>query len=186
MHLLQALIRSFFCFFVVLGTCFSAHAEDADACYLPLAGASICPEIATLKYNNKNNQWTADVGWKSTSGSFTTNITRFLGAQWKGVQMGHLICLYQGPNVDEFPVGLQKNIIVQNPQDLLKSLSPKGAQYTSPWTIKEDKTTITMDCYSPNNTTCDCPWIQFMEKKLSVDETVESIQKPTVYPPWAM
>lgn len=100
--------------------------------------------------------------------------------------MGHLMCIYQGPNVNEFPVSLHKNIIVQNPQDLLKSVSPKGAQYTSPWSLKEKKTLITMDCYSPNNTTCDCPWIIFVEEQLTVDQTIESIQKPTVYPPWAM
>jgi len=186
MHLFQALTRSAFLLLTTFCLCLNAYAEDADACYLPLAGASVCPDISTLKYNKSNNQWTADVGWKSPTGSFTTNITRFLGAQWKGVQMGHLICLYQGPNVNEFPVGLHKNIIVQNPQDLLQSLSPKGAQYTSPWLVKENKTTVTMDCYSTNNTTCDCPWIQFMEKQLTVEETIESIQKPTVYPPWAM
>ena len=167
-------------------TAISALANDSEYCYLPLAGASVCPKVSELKYNAKTSEWSTDDDWKSTTSSFTKKITIFLGAQWKGVQMGHLLCLYKGPNANEFPVSMHKNIIVQSPQSLLENLSPKGAQYTNPWVIKNKKTLVTMDCYSQKNSPCDCPWIQFQEKTQSVDDVIESIEKPTIYPPWAM
>ena len=163
-----------------------SYANSADYCYVPLAGASVCPKISDLKYNSNNSTWTTDDDWKSTANSFTTEITTFIGAQWKGVQMGHLLCIYQGPRKNEFPVSMHKNIIVQSPNSLLDNLNPKGAQYKTPWSISENKTLITMDCYSSNNSPCDCPWIQFQEKEQSVSDVIESIQKPTVYPPWAL
>ena len=166
--------------------CLSAFANDSEYCVLPLSGASVCPKVSDLKYNTKTSEWSTDDDWKSTTSSFTKKITIFLGAQWKGVQMGHLLCLYKGPNANEFPVSMHKNIIVQSPKSLLDNLNPKGAQYVNPWVVKEAKTLVTMDCYPENSSPCDCPWIQFQEKTQSVEDVIESIQKPSIYPPWAM
>ena len=145
-------------------TALTSNAQDpdsADYCSLPLAGASVCPKISELKYNPSSSQW-------------------------KGVQMGHLLCLYQGPSKNEFPISMAKNIIVQSPKNLLETLTPKGAQYTNPWLTKNDKTIITMDCYARSNSPCDCPWIQFQEKQETVEEVINSIEKPPIYPAWAM
>ena len=161
-------LQRFFLILTVLLAASTSCAQDSDSadyCYLPLAGASVCPKVSELKYNTQKSEWTTDTDWKSTTSSFSKQAVTFLGAQWKGVQMGHLLCLYQGPSKDEFPISMAKNIIVQSPKDLLASLNPKGTKYTNPWVVKEDKTTITMDCYSRNNSPCDCPWIQFQEKK---------------------
>lgn len=170
-------------------TALTSNAQDpdsADYCSLPLAGASVCPKISELKYNPSSSQWTTDTDWKSTTNSFSTQVVTFLGSQWKGVQMGHLLCLYQGPSKNEFPISMAKNIIVQSPKNLLETLTPKGAQYTNPWLTKNDKTTITMDCYARSNSPCDCPWIQFQEKQETVEEVINSIEKPSIYPAWAM
>ena len=147
-------LQRFSLILTVLLTAFTSYAEDpdsADYCYLPLSGASVCPKVSELKYNTQKSEWTTDTDWKSTTNSFSKQAVSFLGSQWKGVQMGHLLCLYQGPSKDEFPISMAKNIIVQSPKGLLENLNPKGAQYTTPWIIKEDKTIITMDCYSRNN-----------------------------------
>ena len=161
-----------------------AFANSAESCYLPLSGASICPQVSELKLNPKTNEWKTDSDWNSTAGSFSRSVTSFLGAQWKGVELGYLLCLYQGPNKNEFPIGMHRNMVIQSPEKLLDNLSPKGADYKNPWNVKEKKTQVTMDCYSKNSNPCDCPFIEYVEKKESVDEIVGSIQKPAQYPPW--
>ena len=161
-----------------------AWGDSAETCYLPLKGASICPQVSDLKRNAKTNEWSTDSGWKSTASSFTTSVTKFLGAQWKGVQMGYMLCLYQGPNTNEFPIGMHKNVVVESPLQLLDHLDPKGADFKNPWIVKEKKVQTTLDCYAKNDNPCDCPYIVFRTKQQSVDEIVESIEQPKQFPPW--
>lgn len=161
-----------------------AWGDSAETCYLPLKGASICPQVSALKRNEKTNEWSTDNGWKSTASSFTTSVTKFLGAQWKGVQMGYMLCLYQGPNTNEFPIGMHKNVVVESPLQLLDHLDPKGADFKNPWIVKEKKVQTTLDCYAKNDNPCDCPYIVFRVKQQSVDEIVGSIEQPKQFPPW--
>ncbi|HAV93513.1 MAG TPA: hypothetical protein DCW33_01435 [Proteobacteria bacterium] len=162
-----------------------AMADSAETCYLPLKNASVCPPVSALKLNPRTNEWKTDNDWKSTAGSFSSSVTHFLGAQWKGVQLGYMLCLYQGPNKNEFPIGMHKNVVVESPLMLLDHLDPKGANYKNPWIVKEKKVQTTLDCYSKTNNPCDCPYIQYQEKKESVEDIINSIQQPKEFPPWA-
>ena len=103
-----------------------AFANSAESCYLPLSGASICPQVSELKLNPKTNEWKTDSDWSSTAGSFSRSVTSFLGAQWKGVELGYLLCLYQGPNKNEFPIGMHRNMVIQSPEKLWIISHPKG------------------------------------------------------------
>ncbi|MEC8882940.1 MAG: T4SS-associated protein EirA [Pseudomonadota bacterium] len=156
--------------------------DSAESCYLPIPDAYMCPQPSELKKDPKTNTWTTDSGWISDSSSFSSSIVKFLGAQWKGVQLGQILCLYLGPNPNDFPVGVHKNLIVETPEQLLKGVS--NTAYKSPWTIKTKSTQITMNCYSTTGVTCDCPFRIYQEKKESVAETINSIQQPGNYPAW--
>ena len=157
--------------------------DSAESCYLPIPDAYMCPQPSELKKDPKTNTWTTDSGWLSDSSSFSSSIVKFLGAQWKGVQLGQILCLYLGPNPNDFPVGLHKNLIVRTPEELLDGVS-KNTAYKSPWTVKTRSTQITMNCYSTTGVTCDCPFRLYTEKKESVADTINSIQQPGNYPPW--
>ena len=161
----------------------SAELDSAASCYLPIPDAYMCPQPSELKKDTRKNIWTTDSGWISDSSSFSSSIVKFLGAQWKGVQLGQVLCLYLGPNTNDFPVGLHKNLIVKTPEALLDGVS-KNTAYKSPWTIKTKSTQITMNCYSTTGVTCDCPFRLYIEEKKSVDETINSIQRPSNYPAW--
>lgn len=70
-----------------------------------------CPQINDLKQNSSKGTWEAQmqvgpttqigstmktqtVSWKSYDRSFATNITKFIGAQWTGADVGQLTCIY--------------------------------------------------------------------------------------------
>ena len=157
--------------------------DSAESCYLPIPDASKCPDPSTLKINTKTNQWTTDSGWKSDGGSFTKSISKFLGAQWKGVDLGQILCLYMGPDTSDFPVGIHKNLIVRTPMTILDGVS-QNSNYKSPWILKSKDVQITLNCYSTTGSTCDCPFITYVEKTLPIDEVINSIQQPSNYPAW--
>lgn len=157
--------------------------DSAASCYLPIPDAYMCPQPSELKKNPKTSMWFTDGGWSSDSGSFSTSIVKFLGAQWKGVQLGQVLCLYVGPNLNDFPVGLHKNLIVKSPENLLDGVS-ENTDYKSPWVVKTQSTQTIMNCYSTTGITCDCPFRIYLEKKESVDESINSIQHSTGYSNW--
>lgn len=56
-----------------------------------------CPQPNEIHKNPVNNNWTAQTKagfWKSYHFSFATTITRFVGAQWNGANVGQLTCIY--------------------------------------------------------------------------------------------
>ncbi len=63
-----------------------------------------CPEITTLTRNPKTLKWSAPGGWKSHAQSFATKLTTFTVAQWQGVNIGHVTCVYTGTPKGTFPV----------------------------------------------------------------------------------
>jgi hypothetical protein len=169
---------------IVSGLAFADDNPDSAAlCYLPIPDASMCPQPTELKRNPKTNMWSTNTGWKSESGSFSAAIVRFLGAQWKGVELGQILCLYIGPNSNDFPVGIYKNLIVYTPKSLLKNV-PESSGYQMPWTVKSESVQTTMNCYSTTGSPCDCPFITYEEKVMSVDDTIRSIQQPSQFPEW--
>ena len=79
-----------------------------------------CPKPSQLV--KEGLWWKADNTWKSYSESFVEEIARFTGAQWIGVEVGTVICLYKGKNDLAFPVALE-------PIYTLTALAPKGGKW---------------------------------------------------------
>lgn len=73
-----------------------------------------CPYPNELK--KKGQYWYADGAWKSYSESFVDHIERFIGAQWQGVQVGRMVCVYAGSNAQAFPVTIQRANLVFTPR----------------------------------------------------------------------
>lgn len=116
----------------------------------------LCPPIESLQ-QQKNMTWTAPNGWKSTNPSFYRSLKQFTGAQWLGVNVGDIICLYTAGGKSDFPVSLKKPMIV---------LSPTGGNWT------EDKGGY-KDCKTDDITQCPF-YVQSNEpKKTNLYEELE-------------
>ena len=64
-----------------------------------------CPDAASLVKDPKKLTWaTPDNQWQSFDISFEKKLTQFIGAQWHGVGLGQIFCLYRGEDKDSFPV----------------------------------------------------------------------------------
>lgn len=69
-------------------------------------GYYYCPPPADLLQKPGQRTWYAKGGWKSYDPSFLQHVTKFLGAQWSGVNLGQLACIYTGTPGTTFPVKL--------------------------------------------------------------------------------
>jgi hypothetical protein len=75
----------------------------------------ICPLVGRLVTNSQTHQWGAPGGWKTTSPSFLHSVDAFLGAQWVGVGIGEVICIYGKIGRSDFPITLQRKQLVPAP-----------------------------------------------------------------------
>jgi hypothetical protein len=73
-----------------------------------------CPEPYML--SRQNLIWGAPGGWVSHDRSLTKNIQSFLGAQWQGVKLGQVICVYGGTSDQDFNVNLHQTTDLLVPQ----------------------------------------------------------------------
>ncbi len=81
-----------------------------------------CPQPSELVKDSKTMQWSAKghldgTKYQSFDKSFTNTVDHFIGAQWVGVKVGQIICLYQPSNSNEFPVQLVFNTLTYAPTD---------------------------------------------------------------------
>lgn len=73
-----------------------------------------CPQPTDLIKNGL--YWgVATNSWKSYSESFDTSVSSFIGAQWVGINVGKMICLYKGNLSMSFPISLQNDTLAQTP-----------------------------------------------------------------------
>jgi hypothetical protein len=82
------------------------------------AGATVtkniyCPDVKKLK--KINMFWGAPGGWRSYSESFVNVIDGFTGAQWIGVNVGKMLCIYRSKSTFEFPVVIQNDTLTPAP-----------------------------------------------------------------------
>jgi hypothetical protein len=99
-----------------------------------------CPKPSDLIKNGMF--WgTAHGGWKSYSESFDNSISSFIGAQWAGVSVGKMICIYKGNLAMSFPITIQNDSIAQTPSGALWGKDLGGYR----------------NCHSTNP--ADCPFI---------------------------
>lgn len=75
----------------------------------------LCPSVEKLT-RDEYNFWHAPGDWKSNTPSFDSTLDAFIGAQWVGVNLGEIICVYQKGAGKSFPVTLQRRILVFAPQ----------------------------------------------------------------------
>ena len=75
-----------------------------------------CPPVSVFKWNATEKYWFAPNGWRSYGVTFTKSLESFLGAQWDGVNVGQVTCLYQGKPKGTFLVKLVSNGLYHAPQ----------------------------------------------------------------------
>ena len=79
-----------------------------------------CPSSESL-VKQKNLKWgTPDNKWEGDAPSSATKILSFIGAQWIGVKVGKIICLYHSDEAVAFPVALEavRSFAVLEPRTL--------------------------------------------------------------------
>lgn len=116
-----------------------------------------CPLVKDLR--KQGVYWVSGDNWRSYSESFTNRIGSFIGAQWIGVQVGKIICLYVSDDKNfDFPISLeqiQSSIVIQ----------PNG----NSWSALIDNHKI---CHSTN--VVDCPFYVKQEEK--IDDIYKAIE----------
>src|SRR3990167_2770190 len=90
----------------------SAHSPNKASPFITVT----CPPIQALTKNQKM-EWSAKGGWKSYGTSFVEKIASFSGAQWNGVNLGQIICVYNGKEKTDFPVLLVYHTLAIEPQE---------------------------------------------------------------------
>ena len=111
----------------------------------------ICPSASSLIKHPKTRTWSASGAgnWKSYSMSLATSINRFIGAQWSGVKVGQLVCLYNSLPSGAFPIQLYFGSLVKQPTP--HPLAENSAVVNS-WVAT--KKTNYLNCYSATRTMC--------------------------------
>lgn len=82
-----------------------------------------CPQDKDLV---KDGLWwsSRDGAWKCYTQSFAKSIDTFIGAQWVGVKVGKIICLYRGKEGMDFPIALERVHVKE-------VLEPSGAAWSA-------------------------------------------------------
>jgi len=119
-----------------------------------------CPPVNKL--TKKGDWWGAAGDWRSYSQSFVNQLSGFIGAQWVGVNVGTMICIYQGGVGTSFPVTIQNSTLVPSPKGAGWGIYRKGRK----------------SCYSSNVN--DCPYYFYPKAKpKNIYQILESFkQKP--------
>jgi len=81
-----------------------------------------CPDKKELRRDNM--VWVVGEQWKSYGESFATEINSFIGAQWVGVKLGKIICLYDNKDALDFPIALEPTVVTL-------VLEPNGDNWSS-------------------------------------------------------
>lgn len=73
-----------------------------------------CPPIEALEQTH-DKRWKAPGGWLSSDPSFVTSLQEFYGAQWSGVNVGSVVCMYIKSGRHDFPVSIYRPTVVKTP-----------------------------------------------------------------------
>lgn len=73
-----------------------------------------CPKQSELY--KEEMFWHGPNTWRDYSASFVKNINNFAGAQWVGVNVGKIICLYKGLEENNFPIALERDNLMKKPE----------------------------------------------------------------------
>ncbi|OGO91904.1 MAG: hypothetical protein A3F41_02775 [Coxiella sp. RIFCSPHIGHO2_12_FULL_44_14] len=116
------------CLLLILST---VHFSTALAAVQPSApplpkGYLQCPLPSDLQKDPHTLQWSSPGGWQSFDTSFASQVAQFIGAQWQGVNVGHLTCLYSSTETFTFPILLRFNELTWMPRGGLWSKNLGG------------------------------------------------------------
>jgi|WetSurMetagenome_2_1015567.scaffolds.fasta_scaffold219512_1 hypothetical protein len=116
-----------------------------------------CPKTSDL---TRDGLWWSDAtsSWKCYTQSFTREVKTFIGAQWVGIKVGKIICLYQGTEDFSFPIALEQ----VHSELILEPMTPT-------WSAKVDGYKL---CKSAS--VIDCPF--FVEPLPDLSHIYEQIQ----------
>lgn len=135
---------------------------------------TLCPPIDQILKDPTEGNWTAktkDGFWKSYSMSFATELTRFVGAQWVGANLGQLTCVYHSE--EAFTMQGQQTIQRTLPVLLVYHslvFQPSGANWTH--TARGVYNCI------PRNGRADCPFKTHIQPKTGdIYEEAASLKK---------
>ncbi|MFA6409226.1 MAG: T4SS-associated protein EirA [Gammaproteobacteria bacterium] len=118
--------------------------SDAGVWQVPVAGKEyMCPNVQDL--TRQNLRWASGDGkWTSFSESFSSTLEVFLGAQWMGVRVGKIICLYKGKGSFDFPVALEtsKHTLVLDPLGKTWKQEKKGLKTCMSYNVADCAFTV--------------------------------------------
>lgn len=125
-----------------------------------------CPDISALKKikeGKRENTWFANGGWQSNDISFADQVKQFVGAQWKGSNLGNLVCVYETLQLGvqrsiTFPILLRYHVLVFLP-----------TKNEGQWERSSDASNMdsVMNCHSKNPE--DCQFLSSAEEKEEKD-----------------
>ena len=114
-------------------TCLHAFAQPANSAatsaFTASSDAHYCPALNEVTLDNSTRIWSASGGWKSYETSFAKEIGQFLGAQWIGIEVGQVACIYAGKNKYTFPILLVHNKLVKTPEGGLWKKNENDGHY---------------------------------------------------------
>ena len=120
-----------------------------------------CPKVNELY--QKGLRWRTDSGWKSYQESFSSNISHFMGAQWKGVGVGNIYCIYQPEDPTEFPIQVTISQLISRPD-------------TARWDDAPSRDVL--NCISQTNDPCECQFSYYVEEETGdIDDIISGIEK---------
>lgn len=112
-----------------------------------------CPLASELK-RTPYKTWQAGAGWRGYEQTIVTQIQSFIGAQWTGIKIGKIICLYQGKGAADFPIALEERFVPGKGSNLI--VEP----VTPNWSAKVQGYRF---CKSSN--VADCPFFRLETEK---------------------
>lgn len=120
-----------------------------------------CPRVNELYKDGM--RWKTDTGWNGYQDSFASEIASFMGAQWKGVGIGRVICLYNSTDDNEFPIQIATTKLINRPPHAY-------------WENEPNKDFI--NCISKASDPCDCQFSYYIEnKEQDVNKIIDSLEK---------
>lgn len=133
---------------------------------------SFCPDRSQIQKDQKTQKWmaqTEDGTWKSYQTSFATNLTQFLGAQWTGVGVGQVTCVYK----TEQRFTMQSNLTIQPELPVMLVFHTLTFQPTQgKW---KSSTQDVYNCYADDREKCPFK-IRMEQQSQNIDQEAESLK----------
>lgn len=121
---------------------------------------AICPTPDKLIKNKNKMMFYAGDNWRTYEKSFITKVTTFVGAQWDGINVGRIICVYIGKPKGSFPLQLHF---------MKLSKTPDGGKW-------KQKNSSLKSCASTDRTQCPFTYTK-KTGKIDIYEEAAAIKK---------